>query len=265
MTPGIRCRWRVALAALAIVAVQFSVLGAPGPLAQAEDPVDGNGDPGDGTRISVVVVESSPKASSTTSAPPFGNPKPSNGGRPSKEPKPPKSPKATDSATPLPEDSTPTDEISIGGLLYVSGLSGETRLALDPLANSHTVRFSVRNASRATVDARATFHLINVLGQQIGPGMGVDVEDLKPDEVRVVAASMGGLGQWTLVRAVATFVPPEKIGDTELAPLERDQWVFFPPWYLLGGGALVGAAIWFAPTLTRRLRAGALGAVGSPA
>ncbi|MHA7859955.1 magnesium and cobalt transport protein CorA [Tessaracoccus sp. Y36] len=172
-------------------------------------------------------------------------------------------PESTDSASAVPTSpaaSVPPEkeEVSIGGLLYVSGLAGDTRISINPWGGSHTIRFTVRNASNATLDAEASFRMLNLFGQQLGPEMAVEIKDLEPDEVREVAAEMTGLGQWTLVKAETVFTPPEKLGDTELAPVKRDQWVFFIPWYLLGGTGLAIAAVRLGPRLIRQLGGSAL-------
>lgn len=257
----------LALTALAILVVQVSALGLTGPLARAEE-----GEPREdtdrGTQISVVVVETSGRPSVV---PPTRPGRPPGAGQPPTTPRTPAldpEPQATDTASPVPietPEASPEgeDEVSIGGLLYVSGLSGSTKLEPNPFGGTHTLRFTVRNASNTVVEASAGFRLLNLFGSELGPEMAVEIKDLAPGEVREVSATLGGLAQWTLVKAETVFTPPERIGYTELEPVKRDQWVFFLPWFLLGSGAVTGAGFWLGPTVVGLLRGLALPRLGA--
>ncbi len=160
------------------------------------------------------------------------------------------------------------DEQSIGGILYISGLGTAYAPSIDPLSGDLQVHFTVRNVSNATIDSTARFWVSNPFGGEISAVGPVDVAGLKPDESRVVDATLSGVGQWTFATAHVTLTPPETVDGVELAPLTRDAFVFLPPWFLLALAA-IGAAAY---AVVRLIRAGsavpgavAAGAAAEPA
>ncbi|MGD8195923.1 hypothetical protein ACEXQB_015645 [Herbiconiux sp. P18] len=134
------------------------------------------------------------------------------------------------------------DEQSLGGILYISGLGTGYSPSIDPLSGDLHVHFTVRNVSSAAVDSSARFWVSNAFGGEIGSGETVDVAGLKPDESRVVDATISGVGQWTFATAHMTLTPPETVDGVTLTPLTRDAFVVLPPWFLLALGALAGLA-----------------------
>lgn len=149
------------------------------------------------------------------------------------------------------------DEQSIGGILYISGLASAYAPSIDPLSGDLQVHFTVRNVSNATIDSSARFWVSNPFGGEISAVGPVDVAGLKPDESRVVDATLSGVGQWTFATAHVTLTPPETVDGVELAPLTRDAFVFLPPWFLLALAA-IGAAAY---AVVRLVRAGSVAPV----
>ncbi|GAA2184586.1 hypothetical protein GCM10009785_33090 [Brooklawnia cerclae] len=147
--------------------------------------------------------------------------------------------------------STPgPDEQSISGMLYVSGLIARYSYSANPFGGGLTLRGTVRNVTTQTVDASVRFWVTNVFGGRVGGEVVVPVTGIAPDETREMRVTISGVGQWTPVKAHMTFTPPDRIGAVEMEPMTRELWVFFVPWFVMTGAAvLVGAAV-----LGRRLR-----------
>lgn len=145
----------------------------------------------------------------------------------------------------------PTDGFDLGGILYLSGLTASTTLSPNPLGGSTHSYFTVRNVSDTTITASAAFWLDGPFGNQLSEVTGIDIVDLKPDESRIVDATLTGVGQWTFATAHATLTPPKVVEGTELSPITRDSFVVVTPW-LLGAAAGVAAATLGVLTLLRR-------------
>jgi hypothetical protein len=126
-----------------------------------------------------------------------------------------------------------TDEVDLGGVLNVGGLSSASIPSLNPFAGELQMWFTVRNVSRSTVQATAQFWMEGIFGNRISGVDGVLIADLKPGEVRTVSAELPGVGQWTVITAHATFNPPETVDGAELSPLTRDTTVFSLPWLMV--------------------------------
>lgn len=144
------------------------------------------------------------------------------------------------------------DELSLGGILYVSGLSTEYRPSIDPLSGDLEVRFTVRNVSGASIDSSARFWVTNVFGAELAAVDPVEVPALKPDESRVVSATLSGVGQWTFATAHMTLTPPETVDGVALEPLTRETFVVLPPWFLI----VLALAGGVASVVVRLVRAG---------
>lgn len=153
------------------------------------------------------------------------------------------------------------DEQSIGGILYISGLGTGYTPSIDPLSGDLHVHFTVRNVSSAAIDSSARFWVSNFFGGEIGSGETIDVAGLKPDESRVVDATIGGVGQWTFATAHMTLTPPETVDGVALTSLTRDVFVFLPPWFLLALAAAAGVAY----VVVRLVRAGSAAPEAAPA
>ncbi|WP_022892658.1 hypothetical protein [Agromyces subbeticus] len=131
------------------------------------------------------------------------------------------------------------DEVSLGGVLFVGGLAGGYSPSLDPLAGQLQVWFTVRNASKSTIDGSADFWLEGPFGNRISQVDAVEVAALEPGEKRTISATLPGVGQWTFVTVHTRFTPPAQVDNAELSPFTRDANVFAPPW-LIGVGIVVG-------------------------
>jgi hypothetical protein len=125
------------------------------------------------------------------------------------------------------------DERSIGGLLYVSGLSTAYTPSIDPFAGELEAHFTVRNVSTAAIDGTVKFWITSAFNTEISASGPVEVTGLQPGESRVVDAVLPGVGQYTFATAHYTYTPPATVEGTALSPLTRDAFVFLPPWFLL--------------------------------
>ncbi|MFB2582952.1 hypothetical protein ACEXQD_17020 [Herbiconiux sp. P15] len=141
------------------------------------------------------------------------------------------------SAPPLEEG-----EYSLGGILYISGLSTEYRPSIDPLAGELVTSFTVRNVSSSTIDSSARFWVSGPFGAELSAVDPVEIDGLNPDETTVVSATLTGVGQWTFATAHVTITPPDVVDGVPLEPMTRDAFVFLPPWFLLILLALAGVA-----------------------
>lgn len=129
------------------------------------------------------------------------------------------------------------DTVDLGGKLFIGGLSSTSIASVNPFAGEAVVSFTVRNISKETIDADVRFWADGPFGNQLS-SVKVPIEALKPDESRTVEATVTGLGQWTFIQVHAMFTPPATIEGIEMASVTRDQFLFVPPWLVLGGGSL---------------------------
>jgi hypothetical protein len=133
-----------------------------------------------------------------------------------------------------------TDEINLGGVLNVGGLSSAYIPSVNPFAGEVQLWFTVRNVSESTIDATADFWMESVFGNRIASVEGVSIAGLKPGEMRTLSAEVPGAGQWTVLMAHARFTPPDSVDGAELQPVVRDVTAFTFPWFFL---LLLAAAI----------------------
>jgi hypothetical protein len=143
------------------------------------------------------------------------------------------------------------DEVDLGGMLSIGGLSSSYRPSFNPFGGDLELSFTVRNTSQSTVDATADFWMEGPFGLRISSADDVAVAALKPGETRTVSASLPGVGQWTILTAHTTFTPPETVDDVPLTPLTRDATVFALPWFVVLLVAL-GLAAWVVVLVLRR-------------
>jgi hypothetical protein len=193
---------------------------------------DGEGDDnGIGITIEVTPAPSAPQASST--------PAPSTT-KPGTSTKPPADVVAPVAGTPVAAD----DEVDLGGILFVSGLTSVYGWSANPLDGAAQSSLTVRNVSKSTFTSSVRFWADGPVGNRLSEVKDVMIDDLKPGESRTVDASLGGIGQSTFVQVHATLTPPKVVDGVELDPLTRDQFVVVPPWGLasLGGVGAVGFA-----------------------
>ncbi len=189
--------------------------------------------PGDSASVIVEVASTSPTAGASTAAAPT-------------------------SGSSVPATSTPTSggtagpggEQSIGGVLYVSGLTWVYTPSINPLAGTLDLHFTVRNVSKTTATGSAHMWLNGIFGVTVGQPIDVPVDNLKPGETRVVSGTIDSLSQWTFVTASATFTPPPVLDGVTLTPLTRNTSVWYVPWFML----LVIAALSIALFEVRRRR-----------
>ncbi|MEA9987183.1 hypothetical protein [Subtercola sp. RTI3] len=124
-------------------------------------------------------------------------------------------------------------EFDLGGLIFISGVSSEYSWSINPLAGEQHALFTVHNVSSTTIDSTATFSIVGPFGNMIGGPQTVAIAGLKPDETRLIDATLTGLGQWSFFTTHATFTPPATVQGTALSPLTRDGFMFVLPWFLL--------------------------------
>ena len=190
--------------------------------AQADDGDDLTG--GGGFTITVTV---------TASPTPTPTPRPSSSGSPSSSSSGSGSGSTVvvSSPTAVPTPS-PTD-YSIGGVLYVSGLSTQYVPALNPFGGHVNAQFAVRNVSSTPVTSRVQFSLDGPFGQKLSTVGNIELRRLMPQETRVVDAVLTGPGQWTFTTARFTITPVTAVDGEQLEPLSRDSIVFFVPWFVV--------------------------------
>jgi hypothetical protein len=140
---------------------------------------------------------------------------------------------------------TPGGETSIGGVLFISGLSMSYTPSINPLDGRVDMRFTVRNAYRKAVDGKAIFWVTAWFGNTVSHQVEVSVPDIKPGETRIVTATIRGVGQWGILTGHATFIPPKSLDQVTLTAVTRTGTVVYVPWFptvCLAGGS----AFWFA-------------------
>ena len=200
--------------------------------AQADDGDDLTG--GGGFTITVTVTASpTPTPSPTSSRPPSSSS--SSGGSGSGSTVVVSNP--TSAPTPSPT------EYSLGGALYVSGLTTQYVPSLNPFEGQVRAQFSVRNVSSTPITSRVQFALDGPFGQRLDTVGNIELRRLMPQETRVVDAVLTGPGQWTFTTARFTLTPITEVDGTALEPMSRDAIVFFVPWFVLVL-ALIGVAIY---------------------
>ena len=210
------------LAALAAVAAIAGALSFGASAAVADDT--------DGTDIGLeVTVTGGP------TAPAAGTPGRSTGGRRAAE-------DAAVAPAPVPSATPAVDEVDVGGILFLGGLSSGYGWSINPFAGEAVTSFTVRNVSDTVLDSSVRFSANGPFGNRLSE-VTVAVDDLRPHESREVQATLTGLGQWTFIETRATLTPPKTVEGTKLEPVSRSQFIVVPPWLLLGGGAVgFGAA-----------------------
>lgn len=242
---GVRPRWVTAVG-LVLGGLVFGTTLLP-VLARADDTDSSD------KQISVVVIATTPQPSGSASVTATASPTPTRSRTPSAS-----TSATTPTTAPTPGTNPPTsqpsasaspsvapgnDEVSIGGILYVSGLRWSYRFSPNPFDGSLDLSFTVRNEYSEPVDGTATFWLTNIFGGPVDTPVTVDVLKIQPAERRVVTATIGGVAQWTFLTAHATFIPPERLGGIPLIAVTRQGSVFVLPWAVLAAAALVGG--WF--------------------
>jgi hypothetical protein len=143
------------------------------------------------------------------------------------------------------------DTVDLGGKLFISGLSSNSVGSINPFAGEIVATFTVRNISTETFDSSVRFWADGPFGNELSQ-VRVKIDELKPDESRTVTGTLTGIGQWTFIQVHAAYTPPKTLDGIELASATRDQFVFVPPWLVVGGGAFAAAG--FAGVRAVRLR-----------
>ncbi len=156
----------------------------------------------------------------------------------------------TGGESPVPSSTPKPGEYSIGGLIYISGLNSDGQWTVNPASTEATLRFTVHNVSSSAINSKATFWVEGPFANQLGTERVVQIRNLKPDETRVVEATVSGLGQWTFLHGHTTFTPPKKVDGQELEPVNRDQFFVVFPW-LIAIVVIAGVATYLIVRLVR--------------
>jgi hypothetical protein len=213
----------------------------------------------DGIGITITVPSASPTPAPTSPASPTAGAG-GGGSKPTSTTKPVGSVAPVKTASVTPEAGV----VDLGGKLFIGGLSSRYTWSSNPLAGDVDVSFTVRNVSKETFSSSVHFWVDGPFANRLDVATRVKVADLKPDESRVVEATLSGIGQWSFVQTHATFTPPETVEGVAMTPVTRSQFLVVPPVFLLGAALLVFAAA----SLSRFLRSRGLGApalAGAPA
>jgi len=197
-------------------------------------------DNGIGITVEVTPAPTTPAASTT----------PSSSTRPSAPAKPTADVVAPAAEAPVPAD----DEVDLGGILFVSGLSSVYDWSINPLDGATETSLTVRNVSKSTFTSTVRFWADGPIGNRLSEVADVKVTDLKPGESRTLEARLGGIGQSTFVQVHATLTPPKVVDGVKLDSLTRDQFIVIAPWGLaaLGGLGVVGFAVFSLVQFLRR-------------
>ena len=189
-------------------------------------------DDDNGIGISVEVTPA-PATPATSTTPPSST-------RPSAPAKPTADLVAPAAEAPVPAD----DEVDLGGILFVSGLSSVYDWSVNPLDGATETSLTVRNVSKSTFTSTVRFWADGPIGNRLSEVADVKVTDLKPGESRTLEARLGGIGQSTFVQVHATLTPPKVVDGVKLDSLTRDQFIVIAPWGLaaLGGLGVIGFA-----------------------
>jgi hypothetical protein len=214
----------------------------------------------DGIGITITVPTASPTPVSTSPASPTSG---SSGGGGSKSPA---TTKPVGSVAPVKTASVTPEAgvVDLGGKLFIGGLSSRYTWSSNPLAGDVDVSFTVRNVSKETFSSSVHFWVDGPFANRLDVATRVLVSDLKPDESRVVEATLSGIGQWAFVQTHATFTPPDTVEGAKLAPVTRSQFLVVPPLYALGAALLVFAAA-SVPRFLRSRGLGVAALAGAPA
>jgi hypothetical protein len=132
---------------------------------------------------------------------------------------------------------------SVSAIVFVSGLTSRYIWSPNPLHSSAELSLTVRNVSKARFDSTARFWVTTTFGARVSEAREISVHGLKPNETRVIRATLGGLGQWTVLQAHAILTPPKMVDGTPLSPISRDAFILVPP--VIVGGVGLGAAFVF--------------------
>lgn len=132
---------------------------------------------------------------------------------------------------------------SVGGILFVSGLTSRYLWSSNPGRSAVELKLTIRNGSKSTFDSKLRFWVTTTFGARVSRADEIRVHDLKPNETRVLRATLDGLGQWTVLQAHAIMAPPKMVDGTPLSPISRDTFILVPP--VIVGGVGLGAAFVF--------------------
>jgi hypothetical protein len=124
------------------------------------------------------------------------------------------------------------DGFSLGGALYVSGMTSRYVPSLNPLDGTLETSFVVQNLTDESVDVRARFSVSNLFGGRIDR-TDPAAYTLEAGKSLTIEGELHGLGQWTFVTGQFTLTPPHVVDGITLVPLTRDAVVVFPPWFIL--------------------------------
>jgi hypothetical protein len=139
----------------------------------------------------------------------------------------------------------PGGETSIGGVLFIGGLTMSYTPSINPFDGHVDMHFTVRNAYKKSVDGTAIFWVTAWSGATVAHPVEVAVPSIAPGETRLVSATIRGVGQWGILNGHATFVPPKSLDAVTLNAVTRTGTVVYIPWFpvvCLAGGS----AFWFA-------------------
>ncbi len=226
--------------ALASTLVLASVLAASGTAVADEDP--------DGIGIAVQVLGPDAETPSTPTPPHHGG---GSGAGSTPEPTP------SASATPSPLGNDPFD---LGGVLYLSGLTGSISPQIGSTGGTATLRITVKNVSDYLLDIKLRFWLQNVWGQTVAEINDTHSADILPGESRVVSVSLGNVGQWAIYNAHVKITPPTKVGGVSLSPVTRDATLFVLPLFMIVSLLVIGVLYFGVRYLLVLMRQPAIGA-----
>lgn len=206
---------------------------------------------GAGTPALATTPPPDPSSSATPDPSATPTPDPSGGATPDPSATPTPDPSASATPDPSAAPDTPADDdaaadaavAAAGGVLYVSGVRTTYERSRDPRGGRLHLSLVVRNATALPLDATVEYGARALFGIDLGAGENIALRDLAPGDTRTVEATVDGVGQWGLLEAHMTLNPPLDVVGVEVTALERERWVFVPPWYLFGFVLVVALAV----------------------
>lgn len=133
-------------------------------------------------------------------------------------------------------------ETSMAGMLYISGLGVMTAPSVNPFDGTVRLSLAVRNASSSPVDSSVRFWVTTIFGNQLDE-QTVTVPTLQPGQLRVVEVDLHNSGQWGVLSAHATYLPPDTVDGVSVAPMTRDAIGFAFPWLVAMALVLVALGV----------------------
>ncbi len=129
------------------------------------------------------------------------------------------------------------------GPLNISGLHAEYVPSINPFGGKVIAWFSVHNGSKTTITSKARFWLTGPVGNTVSDSGRITVPPIKPNATVRIQQVLDNVGQWTVLTAHATYLPPGSVDGITLKSAVRDVTIFAFPWLNAAGVTLGGTGV----------------------